>query len=110
MSEASNLRKSRSLQTWFSQANMDVMHEQADMTIDLDNVDADSLVDELLRGVDKGVELAYRLEVVRKLPGNEDAGIYLCTYDHYGDGDGIALFVGTEKNLMEMFKANPAED
>lgn len=103
-----HIRTSEILQSHFNDSNQDEMKKEADLVITLDVIDCDDSVGDQLFGIDSGIELWSKVLGVRKIKGNEDAGIYKLTFADYGDDDGIALFIGTEEDLSALFLANPS--
>jgi hypothetical protein len=99
---SSNFIVSKPLQALADSRDSDEVRDQADFTWDLD--DAEDTNQECVQfGLEKGIELAHRLQKVqRKTPG---AGLYLLSYNNYGDDDGLMVFVGTKKSVTEALKS-----
>ncbi len=100
-------RTSEALQAAFRANNMDAILGEADYKVELDVSDCDDVVGECVTGIQKGIELYEQMLEVRKISGNENAGIYMITYDNYVEDDASAFFVGTEAGLLNMFNNLP---
>lgn len=105
-----HIRTSEVLQSHFNDSDQERMKNEANRVITLDVCDCDDSVGDQVSGIDAGMELYELMLEVRKIKGNEKAGIYKLTFDDYADDDGIALFVGTEEGLTALFLANPSQD
>lgn len=105
-----NFRTSEVLQSYFNNSNQQLMLvEQAVIYIAWSS---DKLVpgELYLSGIERGFELLDDLKAVQGIKGNEDAGIYRLSIWHSTNRvyeDGVALFIGTEKGLTNLFLANP---